>query len=144
MDFPARRIGAIILACISPATLLGAQHHRYRLVDLGTLGGPHSYGEINGWGIRLLNDAGVVGSFADTAQPDPDAPNCNLPDCYLAHAFRWKNGSMGTSALCRAQTSAPADRSMRAGGSQGRGRVPQSTLISACTRAARSCGQTRT
>jgi probable HAF family extracellular repeat protein len=94
MDFPARRIGTIILACISPATLLGAQHHRYRLVDLGTLGGPHSYGEINGWGIRLLNDAGVVGSFADTAQPDPDAPNCNLPDCYLAHAFRWKNGSM--------------------------------------------------
>jgi hypothetical protein len=57
-------------------------------------GGPHSYGEINGWGIRLLNDAGVVGSFADTAEPDPNAPNCNLPDCYLAHAFRWKNGSM--------------------------------------------------
>ena len=71
-----------------------AQHPRYKLVDIGTLGGPHSYGEINGTGIRLLNNAGVVGSWADTADPDPHAPNCAVPDCYEVHGFRWKEGAM--------------------------------------------------
>jgi uncharacterized membrane protein len=67
---------------------------RYKLVDLGTLGGPHSYGSVNGEGFQLLNDAGVVSSFADTATPDPSAPNfCYNPlDCFMAHAFRWKDG----------------------------------------------------
>ena len=73
---------------------LEAQQPRYKLVDLGTLGGPHSYGEINGLGIPLLNNSGVVGSFADTASPDPNTPNCAVPDCFLAHAFRWKDGQI--------------------------------------------------
>ena len=38
---------------------------RYKLIDLGTLGGPISYGSVNGDGSRLLNDAGVVASYAD-------------------------------------------------------------------------------
>jgi probable HAF family extracellular repeat protein len=63
-------------------------------VDIGTLGGPHSYGEINGDGIPLLNNSGIVGSFADTANPDPKAPNCDVPDCFLAHAFSWKDGQI--------------------------------------------------
>jgi probable HAF family extracellular repeat protein len=83
---------AITLVALALPRELTAQHIRYRLVDLGTLGGPHSYGEINGDGISLLNNSGVVGSFADTATPDPNAPNCALPDCFLAHAFRWKDG----------------------------------------------------
>jgi hypothetical protein len=37
---------------------------RYKLVDLGTLGGPHSYGEINGNGIPLLNNSGIVVPYA--------------------------------------------------------------------------------
>ncbi len=69
------------------------QHTRYRLIDLGTLGGPHSYGSVNGDGFSLINNSGVVASFADTALPDPNAPNlCFDPDCFLAHAFRWKHG----------------------------------------------------
>jgi len=67
-----------------------AERPHYRLIDLGTLGGPHSYGSINGTGFRLLNDSGIVESFADTAMPDPNAPDC--PNCFLAHAFRWKDG----------------------------------------------------
>jgi probable HAF family extracellular repeat protein len=68
---------------------------RYKLVDLGTLGGPHSYGSVNGDGFQLLNNSGVVSSYADTALADPTAPNfCSGPDCFLAHAFRWKDGVM--------------------------------------------------
>ena len=68
---------------------------RYRVVDLGTLGGPISYGSANGDGGRLLNNAGVVSSYADTALPDPYAPDfCFDADCLLAHAYRWRNGVM--------------------------------------------------
>jgi probable HAF family extracellular repeat protein len=72
---------------------LSAQHTvRYRLVEL-SLGGPISY--PSGDGARVLNNAGVVSSFADTASPDPFAPDfCFDPDCQLAHAFRWRNGVM--------------------------------------------------
>jgi len=87
-------VATMVLASLSLPALFAAQHPRYRLVDIGTLGGPHSYGEINSPSIRLLNDANVVGSFADTAEPDPYAPNCAVPDCYEAHGFRWKNGVM--------------------------------------------------
>jgi probable HAF family extracellular repeat protein len=84
---------AVMVLVLLPAQIR-AQQPRYKLVDLGTLGGPHSYGEINGDGIPLLNNSGIVGSFADTASPDPNAPNCAVPDCFLAHAFRWKDGVM--------------------------------------------------
>ena len=70
-----------------------AQHTvRYKLIEL-TLGGPVSYGSSAGDGTRLLNNAGVVSSYADTALPDPFAPDfCFVPDCLLAHAYRWRNG----------------------------------------------------
>jgi probable HAF family extracellular repeat protein len=84
------RIAAIpLIASLIAATPLAAQHPRFRLVDIGTLGGPHSYGEINGADV-LLNDSGIVESWADTAVQDPNAPDC--PNCFLAHAFRWKDG----------------------------------------------------
>jgi probable HAF family extracellular repeat protein len=71
------------------------EHHHYKLVDVGTLGGPHSYGSVNGNGFQLLNNSGVVASYADTALPDPNLQNlCFDPDCSLAHAFRWKQGVM--------------------------------------------------
>src|SRR5262249_29500554 len=34
-------------------------HRRYKFVDLGTPGGPHSYGSVNGDGFGLLNNSGV-------------------------------------------------------------------------------------
>jgi len=73
-----------------------AQHTvRYKLIDLGTLGGPISYGSANGDGGRLLNNEGVVSSYADTSLPDPFAPDmCFDADCLLAHAYRWRNGVM--------------------------------------------------
>ena len=67
----------LFVALATPAPLAAqatANHPRYKLIDLGTLGGPHSYGSINGDEFRLLNDSGVVASYADTSTPDPNAP----------------------------------------------------------------------
>jgi probable HAF family extracellular repeat protein len=70
-------------------------HHRYKLVDLGTFGGPISYGPADGPGALLLNNAGVVSSYADTATPDPNAPDlCFDPDCLVGRAFRWRHGRL--------------------------------------------------
>jgi probable HAF family extracellular repeat protein len=87
------------LILILPAFAAGqehaSRHTRYRLVDLGTLGGPISYGSADGPGGRILNNAGVVSSYADTTQPDPDAPDiCFNPDCLVAHAYRWRGGAL--------------------------------------------------
>jgi probable HAF family extracellular repeat protein len=71
----------------------GSKHHHYKLVELETLGGPHSYGSVNGAGSALLNDSGLVASYADTASPDPNAAfGCYVADCFQAHAARWKDG----------------------------------------------------
>ena len=70
------------------------KHRRYRLVDLGTFGGPTSYESVSGFGNRVLNNAGVASGWADTSIPDPYAPNCfgNDGECLLARAFRWQDG----------------------------------------------------
>ncbi len=92
---------AILLTFLSLTLRLAAQehsrhsrHHRhYKLIDLGTLGGPHSHGSINGAGFGLLNNSGVVSSWADTDLPDPNAAfGCYVAECLLVHAARWKDG----------------------------------------------------
>ena len=91
------------LTCITAMTLfaalalpaqLAAQHTRYKVIDIGTLGGPSTYGQGNGPGTtRFLNNAGTVVGSSDTSTPDPNAPNsCGNPDCFVSHAFRWQNG----------------------------------------------------
>jgi hypothetical protein len=89
------------LTCITAITLfaalttpvrLAAQHTRYKLVDLGTLGGPASYQSGFGDGEQLLNDRGTAAGIASTSTPDPNAPNCNEPDCFVSHAFQWQKG----------------------------------------------------
>ena len=80
---------AVLLLPRASAQEHSDRHHRYKLIDLGTLGGPHSYGSVNGDGFQLLNNSGVVASYADTALHDPNAPNS-----FLTHAFRWKDGVM--------------------------------------------------
>ena len=70
------------------------QHH-YKLIDLGTFGGTQSYfndaAGLNS--VVVLNNQGVLAGWADTSSPGPNAPNfCFDPDCFVAHAFQWKNG----------------------------------------------------
>ncbi len=72
----------------------GAQQHpRYRLVDLGTFGGPHGYGSVNGDGFQLLNNSGAVAFSADLHAPDPNQSFfCFNPDCFQTHAAYWHGG----------------------------------------------------
>ena len=65
---------------------------RFAFVDIGTLGGPASYGSASGVGSVNLNNQGEIGGHADTNVPDPNAPNCFNNDCFLSHTFRWKHG----------------------------------------------------
>jgi probable HAF family extracellular repeat protein len=98
----AHLITAVLLAGLPMAPGASAQsaassaNHiksRYKVIDLGTLGGPISYGSVNGDGFRLLNDGGAVASYADLAAPDPNASFfCYDADCFQAHASLWKHG----------------------------------------------------
>ena len=72
------------------------QHHRYKLIDMGTFGGPASELTTNngiGVGAKILSNQGTLTGSADTPVPDPYAPNCFNTSCFVAHAFRWENGS---------------------------------------------------
>ena len=73
------------------------KHHRYKLIDLGTFGGPSSYLQIdngvNGAPNRVLNSQGTVAGWADTTTPDPYAPFCFNFDCFTSYSFKWQGGA---------------------------------------------------
>lgn len=80
------------------------KHHHYKLIDMGTFGGPQSYfNSLNltdtfGFGTvfynlaQVRNQHGVFVGFADTATLDPYPEFCYVPDCYVTHAFQFKDG----------------------------------------------------
>src|SRR2546428_1458557 len=91
------------LTCITAMTLfaaltltlqLSAQHTRYKLIDIPTLGGPAAEGQVDGPGIsQYINNPGVVVGGADIPVPDPNGPNnCINSSCFLNHGFRWQDG----------------------------------------------------
>ncbi len=81
-------VPTLALALMAQAAAAPA-HHRYKLIDLGTFGGPSS--TFNSFSKTLNNHGTAVGG-ADTPIPDPFAPNCFSASCYVQHAFRWENG----------------------------------------------------
>jgi uncharacterized membrane protein len=62
---------------------------KYKLIDLGTLGGPGS-GIIESQ--HLLTRGGTLVGFAETSITDPYDPNCVNSDCLVQHAFEWRHG----------------------------------------------------
>jgi probable HAF family extracellular repeat protein len=66
------------------------KHHQYKLIDLGTFGGPNSF--VNGPTVPIIANNGTYGGVAETAIPDPYAPNCQNGDCLVQHAQKWQNG----------------------------------------------------
>lgn len=67
------------------------KHHHYKLIDVGTFGGPNAYLSAPLPSEVQINQHGLVAGVADTPNPDPYNPNC-LVDCYLVHAFQWRDG----------------------------------------------------
>jgi probable HAF family extracellular repeat protein len=59
---------------------------RYRLVDLGTFGGPNS--SVGGQSVVVSKTHKVAGG-ADTSIPDPYAPECFNRRCFVEHGFLW-------------------------------------------------------
>jgi probable HAF family extracellular repeat protein len=86
---------ALALVVISIGNLLAAQSassnskprpQRYKLIDLGTLGGPNSF--FNGGPPALINNRGMIGAEADTAEP------CSYFDGFVSPAVTWDNGKL--------------------------------------------------
>jgi probable HAF family extracellular repeat protein len=99
-----------ILALISAMTLIAAQASplwlaaqaqmtkgpKYKLLDLGTLGGPTS--GFSPFSQVILNEAGIAAGGADTSTADPNYPNFspfiapNPLDPFIQHALQLQNG----------------------------------------------------
>ena len=67
------------------------KHHTYKLIDMGTFGGPNSF-FFSQPVVQSVNNRGTVVGAADTSLQDPYYPNCDTPDCLILRAFQWKNG----------------------------------------------------
>jgi len=100
----------------SPSTLDSTTaHHHYKLIDLGTLGGPNGivnevFYEIDGGtaGARAISDQGIVVGQADTSTPDPLCFFELDSSCLYSNAFQWQNGTLtDLGALPGAQWSSP-------------------------------------
>jgi probable HAF family extracellular repeat protein len=89
-------VAALALPSVSPAQEQKKEHHHYKVVDLGTLGGPQSFlnegGAPNYPASSLLTRSGAVAGISDTSAPDPFNPLCYGPDCDVMYAFRWRDG----------------------------------------------------
>jgi probable HAF family extracellular repeat protein len=96
-------LAALTLAALAVPVHLCAQyqqnhhhkHHQYKLIDMGTLGGPQSYlqdGLSGSFSVAAVNNQGILTGWADTSAPDPFLSFCFDQDCFLAHAFQWQNG----------------------------------------------------
>src|SRR6266516_2089451 len=73
-------VGALALPLITQAGHEQKKERaRYKLIDLGTLGGPGS--SFTG-PSKILNHRGTVVGGADTPNPDPFNPNCFSPGCF--------------------------------------------------------------
>lgn len=80
-------IAFVAVASTLPVELV-AQQARYKLIDMGTFGGPASYltDPGNGPSFLVLSDSGVLVGRSDTSTFDPTIGD------FRAHAFRWANG----------------------------------------------------
>ncbi len=92
-------IGAAAAASLAAEALStldsSTSHHHYKLIDMGTFGGPASYFSGAGTGARVLNNRGTVAGYADTSTPDfYGPPNCWNADCFMSEAFRWQDGAI--------------------------------------------------
>jgi probable HAF family extracellular repeat protein len=104
-NIPSRISAIVVIALLSLSPSINGQmlsqvrdskmplrHHRYKLVDLGTFGGPQGYLNPEGNGGPYINDRGAVVGNTQTTTPLP--PNADSFLCYpspnINHAFEWR------------------------------------------------------
>jgi probable HAF family extracellular repeat protein len=81
----------ILVAAQDAAKPNNARHHHYKVVDIGTFGGPNS-SYLQGFPEgRMLNNSGAAVGAGDTTTPDPLCVAFDF-DCYVAFGFKWQNG----------------------------------------------------
>ena len=106
MRYPMTAIVTMVAFLIfaGPVHLM-AQHARYRLIDVGTLGGPNSSIGFESSPLNSLSDDGVFSACSETTTPDPNYPNFSplilggsyglpQPDPLIIHAFQRKDGTL--------------------------------------------------
>ena len=84
----------LITGLAIPAQLL-AQQPSYKLIDVGTFGGPLSNlndGNDGNNSVTVVNNRGTLAGWADTPTPDPFPAFCFDDNCFVSHAFRWHAG----------------------------------------------------
>jgi probable HAF family extracellular repeat protein len=72
-----------------------ATHHHYKLLDLGTFGGPNSFVNCCGLTPPVLNNRGTVVGGADSSAPNPSSANPNPligNEIFVNTAFKWQDG----------------------------------------------------
>jgi len=80
----------LFTALAIPVQLAAQGQPRYKLVDVGTFGGPNSF--VNGPTVPILSNNGTYAGEAETSVPDPYTPNCQDRDCLVQHAQEWQDG----------------------------------------------------
>jgi len=94
-------VGATVALLVTSAIPVRAgeqEHHHYKLIDIGTFGGPASYFNalLDGGFFstaNVMNKNGTFAGWADTPAADSfPPPFCFNPDCSVSHALKWDSG----------------------------------------------------
>ena len=88
--FAALAMPVLTAAQDSPSQDHKPKHHQYKLIDLGTFGGPTSF--VPSSSLVSISSEGSVIVQADTTIPDPYYPNCFQSDCLVNHSGIWQDG----------------------------------------------------
>ena len=104
-----RMTAVILFTALALPLSLTAQNTRYKLIDLGTFGGPNSFFAGTFPPAEVVNNAGTAIGTADTSIPDPFFPFCFNPDCFVSHAFKWQNGTLTDLGVLPGGSSSDAD-----------------------------------
>lgn len=68
------------------------KHHRYKVVDVGTFGGPNADTLTPPPAAQILTNNGIFVGTGETDLPDPFPSACFNPDCFVREPLLWFGG----------------------------------------------------
>ena len=89
-------LSGVVLLALTPPGAIASVAPGYRLIDVGTFGGPQA--GLAGPAVQITSQGAVLGA-AQTTVADSDFPKFNPflspgPDRVLTHAFAWQHGKL--------------------------------------------------